>query len=114
MSATSLIHSSGYVHRDLKLENILLHPISNQVKICDFGFSQKTNTSGQRGIGTKGYMAPELFCTFYCDDTIDGEELIKADLFGLGVILFVMIFGFPPFTSTNIKDNCPLWRAINI
>lgn len=54
------IHELDILHRDLKLENILLNK-EGQIKICDFGFSENQKESSEIvSVGTRGYQAPEL------------------------------------------------------
>lgn len=55
-------HSEGYVHRDIKLENILVCPKTFSIKLGDFGFAEKIEPIKEvlRCLGTKGYQAPEL------------------------------------------------------
>lgn len=80
------LHERKVYHRDLKLENILIK--DTQLTLCDFGSSFALRTAG-----TEGYMAPEL----YSNSEVD---LALADVFSLGVVLFVMVFGFQPFSNT--------------
>lgn len=56
------MHSKGYVHRDLKLDNILIDPITKSIKIIDFGFSLKAGTTEKLNVycGTPHYMDPDL------------------------------------------------------
>lgn len=56
-SALEYIHSEGYAHRDIKLENILVCPETFTIKLGDFGFTEKIthNTEVMRYLGTKGY-----------------------------------------------------------
>lgn len=54
------MHNLGYVHRDLKLENILFDE-DYEIKICDFGFAEHINNGlVSKNIGSDGYIAPEL------------------------------------------------------
>lgn len=87
------LHSRSYVHRDLKLENILVEAETGHAKIIDFGFALVLRSREQRlrvFCGTPSYMAPELvmnqeysgFCT---------------DVWALGVVLFGMLAGRLPF-----------------
>lgn len=58
------LHSRvGVAHLDLKMENILFDTNFN-IKICDFGFSEETNTRLYEMNGTQGYMAPEMLHRF--------------------------------------------------
>jgi len=96
------IHSRGFSHRDLKPENILLDKDYN-VKIVDFGFAcplEGRDGSGinRSQIGTPGYMAPEIIAK----QPYQGQVV---DLFALGVILFIMRSGHPPFSQASEEDR---------
>ena len=93
------MHDSDVCHRDIKLENLLLDQNFN-LKVSDLGFS--TNLKGHQGNsllytckGTPGYMAPELF-------TSKGYNGELADVFALGVVLFALVMGRPPFRIANL------------
>ncbi|KAI8608260.1 kinase-like domain-containing protein [Chytriomyces sp. MP71] len=93
ISAVGFIHNIGIVHRDLKLENILLDEERN-VLITDFGFANKSQ--GSEGLlktscGSPCYAAPELVTS---DSGYVGEA---ADIWSCGVILFSMIAGYLPY-----------------
>ena len=94
----SYMHAHRVVHLDLSLENMLLDG-KNQVKICDFGMARqlqpiavaKSEMELMRGRpGKIGYMAPEVFE----GKAFDGRQ---ADCFSLGVCLFMLLTGLPPF-----------------
>lgn len=90
-------HSQGVTHRDLKLENIL-YDMEMNLKVTDFGGAETTNISCPGHlIGTKSYMAPEI----YAKITYDGR---KVDVFALGVILSVLVKGTMPFRSAQYND----------
>ena len=96
------IHSKGFSHRDLKPENILLDKMYD-VKIVDFGFACPLEGRDGGGfnrsvIGTPGYMAPEILQK----QPYQGQVV---DLFALGVILFILYSGHPPFQMANEEDN---------
>ena len=96
------IHSKGFSHRDLKPENILLDKMYD-VKIVDFGFAcplegRDGSGTNRSVIGTPGYMAPEILSR----QPYQGQVV---DLFALGVILFILYSGHPPFAMANEEDN---------
>jgi 5'-AMP-activated protein kinase catalytic alpha subunit len=92
VTTVTIIHGRGWVHGDLKLENIVLvasKSASGQcAKLADMGFSQRQSAGGMtRGIhGTAHYAAPEIVLQrAYCGKA--------ADLYACGVILYVMLVG---------------------
>lgn len=86
------------IHRDLKLENILVDEEMN-VQICDFGFASSRNTSSLKGRkGTKTYMAPEI----KQGKVYDGK---KIDVFSLGVIMYILATGNFPFLESLVNDS---------
>jgi len=101
IAGVSYCHGKGVAHRDLKPENLLMD--SNFVlKIADFGFSNVFSLStGNKTMmtecGTPGYMAPEVF-------TGKGYDATLADIWACGVVLFIMLAGFPPFARPNNSD----------
>jgi eukaryotic-like serine/threonine-protein kinase len=96
-NALDYAHSNGVVHRDIKLENILLGK-NNIPAISDFGIAQSTQTTritmtGQI-LGTPQYLAPENF---------SGAEQAdhRADLYAFGVAAYLMLTGYFPFTGKD-------------
>lgn len=95
----------GVVHRDLKPENLLVDELSAKwpVKISDFGFSAKIQTDEllYEAFGTPFYTAPEVIWRrgYSC----------ACDVWSLGVVLYIVLFGFPPFAQT---EHQALFRAI--
>lgn len=99
-NAMQYLHDNKIIHRDLKVNNILINSQKN-VKICDFGISKyidvTTLTSMTHGIGTFIYMAPELF---------DPESKLdeKIDVYAFDVVLY--------FIATKGEIPKPLQNSI--
>lgn len=96
VGAVSYVHNLSCVHRDLKLENILLDKNEN-VKLCDFGFTREYDgkTSHlQTFCGTVCYSAPEMLK----GEKYQGE---KVDVWSLGVILYALMTGELPFDDDD-------------
>lgn len=105
--ALAAAHSAGIVHRDIKPENIMLRP-DGYVKVLDFGLAklaeqyephsfdldtERTDASSGLLMGTLKYMSPEQASGLRVDK--------RSDIFSLGVVLYEMITGNPPFDDTN-------------
>lgn len=90
------MHKRDVVHRDLKPENILLKDQSEHspVKLADFGFARHVGTTGCRtACGTPSYVAPEV---------IGGKVYgVSPDVWSLGVIVYILLCGYPPFYDAN-------------
>jgi len=99
MEGVSFMHGQGVVHRDLKPENLLLGS-DFTLKLADFGFANIISTTQSllfTECGTPGYMAPEMI-------TNSGYDAAATDLWACGVILFIMLAGFPPFQKPSTSD----------
>ena len=96
VSGIQYCHHEGVYHRDLKLENLLMaSEESDQVKIMDFGFSKDSTMSVPKTYcGTISYMAPEVTDLISGTAVYDGA---KADIWSLGVILYVTVCCSYPF-----------------
>ena len=94
LSAITYSHQNNIVHRDLKPENILLEDKSSDlvVKIIDLGcaMSFKKNEKMHNADGTPYYIAPEV---------LEGNYDEKCDVWSCGVILYIMLCGYPPFNG---------------
>lgn len=105
ISAIGYCHQNNVAHRDLKPENLLLRSEDNDsdVKIADFGFAKKVfiPNSLTTQCGTPGYVAPEILEGLAYDT--------KADMWSVGVILYILLGGYPPFIEKNQRD---LFRKI--
>lgn len=97
-------HCRSVMHRDIKLDNILLDSNSN-IKIWDFGIAKIIG----RGVrvreqwGTPAYLAPEIMHE-------DGYEAFFPDFWSLGVLLYAMLYGWVPFKANNMEDLHKLIR----
>jgi serine/threonine-protein kinase len=105
--ALDYAHAKGVVHRDLKPENVMLLP-DGTVKVMDFGVArvegQPGLTSSQFFFGSPLYAAPELVAT-------PREVDRRADLYSLGVILFELTEGRPPFVHESVYEVLAMHRA---
>merc|ERR1719204_2188072 len=94
-------HNANVVHRDLKPQNLLLDSKYN-LKITDFGLSKIIQSDADAimkttYVGTRGYQAPELLLNQKYD--------LKCDVFSVGVILFILMAGYPPFEQASKNDK---------
>ncbi|EGR33161.1 protein kinase domain protein [Ichthyophthirius multifiliis] len=96
VQALYYLHSNRIIHRDMKPQNILISA-NGVVKLCDFGFARALSTNTQVLTSIKGtplYMAPELVKEQPYNHTVD--------LWSLGVILYELFVGQPPFYTNSI------------
>ena len=86
------------MHRDIKLDNILLDGKGN-VKIADFGVSKlvKPGDVMHEQSGTPAYIAPEILKE-------EGYSGFKADIWSAGVVLYAMLCGTVPFKASNMNE----------
>ena len=92
------IHHRKIVHRDIKLDNILID-LTNTIKICDFGVSRKISGDEvmHEHCGTPAYIAPEIFEN-------QGYSGFLCDIWSAGVTLYYILGGIQPFRANSIKD----------
>ena len=104
LDGLEVIHNSNVVHRDIKLENIMLSGSDFTLKYVDFGFAtEKSSGYLTTYLGTPNYAAPEL----HMKRPYLG---VYEDIFSLGVTLFITVTGYLPFILPLPND--PLYRFI--
>jgi len=95
--AMDYAHQQGVVHRDIKPANIMLTK-DQVVKVMDFGIAKMASSSKTQTdivLGTPTYMSPEQIA----GKKVDG----RSDIFSLGVVMFELLTGCPPFTADNVS-----------
>ena len=115
-SGLEYLHKREIIHRDLKPEN-LLYTGSGELKITDFGLAEAIKSAkfstDDFTMGTPGYLAPEVLK----GDLYDTE----VDLWSLGVIVYILLCGFPPFLQEDVSqglcdvdfDSIQEWSAVS-
>jgi len=90
------LHNSMHVlHRDIKPHNIIV--CGEHIKIADFGLATNNINIKMSNAGTPNYISPEIL----------NNDIITyaSDIWSFGVLLFVMIFGYPPFQLINVEKT---------
>ena len=113
VSAIATLHDANVLHRDLKPANVLFDR-EGEARVCDFGLACEFDVSAFKGMatnigGSPLYMAPEMF---------DGHVSPQSDVYALGIIMFEVLTGAPPFSAQSISEikTChavhepPLWK----
>jgi polo-like kinase 1 len=99
LNAVQYMHENRVIHRDLKLGNLFLTE-DMQIKIGDFGLAAQLDYDGQRKrtvCGTPNYIAPEILQNM--------GHSYEVDVWSIGVILYTMLVGTPPFETSNVKST---------
>uniref|UniRef100_A0A8C6EH38 Serine/threonine-protein kinase 33 n=1 Tax=Microcebus murinus TaxID=30608 RepID=A0A8C6EH38_MICMU len=128
-SAIAYLHSNDIVHRDLKLENIMVkssfiddnNELNLNIKVTDFGLAVKKQGRGeamlQTTCGTPIYMAPEVI------NAHDYSQ--QCDIWSIGVIMYILLCGQPPFLANSedklfelikkgeLRFEDPIWDSVS-
>jgi serine/threonine protein kinase len=98
LQALKFIHSKNIIHRDIKLDNVLID-LNNNIKLCDFGVGKMIHEGEilTDQCGTPAYIAPEILEN-------KGYEGPPVDVWSSGVVLYAMLCGTVPFKSNNLND----------
>ncbi|KAJ3686337.1 hypothetical protein LUZ61_015501 [Rhynchospora tenuis] len=116
ISAVAFCHARGVYHRDIKPDNLLVDE-NGDLKVADFGLSAVAEQKQQDGLfhtlcGTPAFAAPDVLAR-------KGYDAGRADLWSCGVVLFVLMAGYPPFRDHQMiglvrkiyraEYRCPSW-----
>lgn len=97
--ALCYLHKNSICHRDIKPENFLLYKEGDEshIKLIDFGLAKRVipNEIMNKPNGTPYYIAPEV---------LKGSYTTQCDVWSMGVIMFIMLCGKPPFGGKQNKD----------
>lgn len=111
LNAIEFMHGEGIVHRDLKPENILLTR-KYGIKVTDFGLAEVFDPQNPRKpvfaqfCGTKEYMATEMLRICQGHKNVFYDETV--DEFSAGIILYILLTGYPPWWNPNDKYICKI------
>ncbi|KAL3994775.1 MAP kinase-interacting serine/threonine-protein kinase 1 domain protein [Acanthocheilonema viteae] len=117
-TALKFLHDRGIAHRDVKPENVLCSDVDrvSPVKLCDLDLASKasppspprlTNVNSEPDlaspVGSAEFMAPEVVDAFV-GDALKYDK--RCDMWSLGIIVYIMICGYPPFYGECWRENC--------
>ena len=120
------LHVNGFIHRDLKPQNCLLHRTNTEIKVLvsDFGEVQAENAVRQStgATGTISYCAPEVLRKEHLTGTY-GNFTTKSDIFSLGMILYFLCFADLPYRNADnlneenedldqLRDEITAWSGL--
>lgn len=99
VDAVIACHKEDVIHRDIKLDNILLNEEMTLIKLCDFGVSRvaKYGFKISEQCGTPAYLAPEIIVN-------EGYEPFFVDVWSMGILLYAMLSATVPFKAKTIPE----------
>lgn len=106
LSTVKSLHAANIIHRDLKLGNLFLGE-HMEIKAGDFGLAAKLSHPSERKrtiCGTPNYIAPEIL------DNQNGHSF-EVDVWAMGVIMYTLLIGRPPFETASVKSTYKRIRA---
>ena len=109
LNAVKYMHKSKVIHRDLKLGNLFLSA-SLEIKIGDFGLATRVEYDGERKhtvCGTPNYIAPEIL------ENKNSGHSYEVDYWAIGVIVYTLLIGRPPFETDDVKETYKKIEAPN-
>ena len=100
LNGIKYLHQNKVIHRDLKLGNLFLSE-KLEIKLGDFGLAAKVEFDGEKKrtiCGTPNYIAPDI---------LEGKtgHSYEVDIWSLGVILYTLLIGKPPFETAEVKST---------
>jgi len=118
VSAVNFLHEKGIVHRDIKPDNLVFDSrhLEARIKLIDFGYAGHcTPSTPLRGLcGTPDYAAPEILTWYAADKSRKPQGTAYSqpvDLWSLGVVLYILLCGFPPFYGDDDEHMFELIRS---
>src|SRR3954470_8007207 len=98
-AALAFAHRNGVVHRDIKPANILIGA-NGQVKVADFGIARAMNSTADSNLTQVGLVMGTA--TYFSPEQAQGAQPDpRSDLYSLGIVMYEMVAGRPPFTGEN-------------
>lgn len=99
IDAVQACHKEDIIHRDIKLDNILLNEEMTLIKLCDFGVSRvaKRGVKLTEQCGTPAYLAPEIIVN-------EGYEAFFVDVWSMGILLYALMSATVPFKAKTVPE----------
>lgn len=101
--AIKFLASLQIYHRDIKLENIFMK--DGSIKLADFGAALEGTRRSEVAIGSLPYAAPEVYDMLCRKPGAGPYDALAADVWSLGIVLFSLVFGHPPFSRPASNDR---------